>query len=117
MQQLSKMAVKPLAANLEICFGDTVTYLHGASSSTSRESMAPYALHWAAMCEAKREGYRYYDFWGCNPSDPKSFYYKPSWQGITRFKQGWGGELVDLIGTYDLPINKFLYKLAFFGRG
>jgi len=109
---IAKLAGKPLAANLEIIFGDTITYLHGASSSESRSVMAPYALQWASICEAKREGHRYYDLWGCNPSDVTSPYYKPSWAGITRFKQGWGGEMVDLVGTWDLPKHPFLYKLV-----
>ncbi|MSR85319.1 peptidoglycan bridge formation glycyltransferase FemA/FemB family protein [Candidatus Uhrbacteria bacterium] len=103
----------PLAANLEIGYGDTLTYLHGASSSSARELMAPYALHWDTIKTAKSEDFHFYDLWGCNPESKAAFYYKPSWEGITRFKLGWGGERVDLIGTWDLPINRVLYRLAF----
>jgi len=106
---------KVLAASMVMAFGDTMTYLHGASSSKSREMMAPYALHWAAICQAKREGFKYYDLWGCNPEQKSSFYYKPSWEGITRFKEGWGGERINLTGTWDLPMNRILYRLAFPG--
>lgn len=101
------------AANMEIVYGDTITYLHGASSSRERQLMAPYKLHWDAIQSAKQEGRSLYDLWGCNPSLISNYYYKPSWEGISRFKQGWGGELRELIGTWDLPVNRLLYFLAF----
>lgn len=104
---------KCLGANLEIAFGDTVTYLHGSSSSQDRQVMAPYILHWEAMRTAKREGAAFYDLYGANPRLQSSVYYKPSWEGITRFKRGWGGADVDLMGTWDLPLNKALYYLVF----
>lgn len=100
-----------LAASLEVAFGDTATYLYGASSSASRSLMAPYALHWDAIRAAKAEGRQYYDFYGVNPSDAKSPYYKKSWEGITRFKLGWGGDRLDYAGTWELPRMKMLYRL------
>ena len=102
-----------LAANLEITFGDTVTYLHGASSTESKNVMAPFLLHWEAMRCAKRNGYRWYDMWGANAEAKSNYYYKESWEGITRFKRGWGGRTVDLVGTWDLPTNHLLYRFAF----
>lgn len=111
--RLAEFGGTVLAANLEIHYGDTVTYLHGASSSQHREVMAPYLLQWEAMRAAKDEGKRNYDLWGANPETKSSFYYKPAWEGITRFKEGFGGRRVDLVGTWDLPVNRFLYQLAF----
>ncbi len=104
---------KILAANMEIAYGDTVTYLHGASSSENRRVMAPFALHWQTMRTAREEGFAYYDWWGCNPDRVSHYYYKPAWEGITRFKLGWGGERVEYAGTWDLPIHRVLYRLAF----
>lgn len=103
----------PLAAMMEIRYGDTVTYLYGASSSASREYMAPYALHWDAILDAKRDGYAWYDWWGANPESKAMFAYKPSWDGITRFKRGWGGRQVNLYGTWDIPRFLPAYRLAF----
>jgi len=105
-----------LAGNMEIAYGDTVTYLYGASSHMMRNAMAPYPLHWDAIRTAKREGYKWYDFWGVNPELKSSIFYKPSWEGITRFKLGWGGKRTDLVGTWDLPLNLTLYKIIFFRR-
>ncbi len=111
--RLAEWQGKALAANFEVLYGDTVTYLYGASSSQERQVMAPYAIHWAAMQDAKRDGHRLYDMWGANPQSKAMYYYKDSWEGITRFKKNWGGRLVNLVGTWDLPFNTVLYRLAF----
>lgn len=92
-----------LAASVEILYGDTITYLYGASSSTKRHLMGPYALHWSAIRSAKRLGYKFYDFHGVNPEDPTSWYWKSSWRGISRFKEGFGGERRELVGTWEMP--------------
>ncbi len=105
-----------LCANMEILYGDTVTYLYGASSSLDRKSMAPYAIQWSAICNARSEGYARYDMWGANPPTQGMYYYKKSWEGITRFKKGWGGELINFVGTWDLPFNRFLYRLAYMSK-
>ncbi|MBU2566368.1 peptidoglycan bridge formation glycyltransferase FemA/FemB family protein [Patescibacteria group bacterium] len=105
-----------IAANMEIKYGNTVTYLYGASSNKMRHVMAPYLLQWEAIKEAKNDGADLYDFWGINLENVASPLYKKSWEGITRFKLGWGGERVELIGTWDLPFNFLLYRLAFFKR-
>lgn len=102
---------KPLAANMEIWFGDMVTYLHGASANIMREKKAPFLLQWEAMRSAKKAGYRWYDLWGCNPVDQKSPAHRSSLEGVSRFKAGWGGAIVEYIGTFDAPIHPTLYRL------
>lgn len=110
--RLAEHGGEVLAANFEIAYGDTVTYLYGASSSASRQVMAPYILHWQAIKAAKSEGFERYDLWGTNPVEPTNRHYKKNWEGITRFKAGWGGERVDLVGTYDLPLRSSAYRIA-----
>ncbi|MFZ5364316.1 MAG: lipid II:glycine glycyltransferase FemX [Patescibacteria group bacterium] len=92
----------PLAAAIVGYFGDTVTYIHGASSNENRNLMAPYFLHWQIILEAKNLGYKFYDFWGIN---------EKKWPGVTRFKKGFGGFEITYPGTFDLPINKFWYTI------
>jgi lipid II:glycine glycyltransferase (peptidoglycan interpeptide bridge formation enzyme) len=92
----------PLAAAIIGYFGDTATYLHGASSHEYRNLMAPYFLHWEIIKEAKKLGYKFYDFWGID---------EKKWPGVTRFKKGFGGFEINYPGTFDLPINKFWYKI------
>ncbi|MDG1950868.1 MAG: peptidoglycan bridge formation glycyltransferase FemA/FemB family protein [bacterium] len=97
-----------LAANVMIDFGDTRTYLHGASASEGRKYMAPYALHWALIQDAKAQGMKWYDWWGVAPEGAAPDH---AWSGISRFKRGFGGEEVGAIGTVDVVDKPMLYKV------
>jgi len=96
-----------LAAGLFCFYKNTVTYLHGASADKDRQLMAPYFLHWQIMQMAAGEGFAYYDWYGID--DRK-------WPGVTRFKLGFGGELLEYPGTFDYPLKPLLYKLYKIGR-
>lgn len=103
---------KALAANLMIDSFGTRTYLHGASSNENRNVMAPYALHWHLIKDAVEKGFTAYDFWGIAPRDAGDDH---PWAGITRFKLGFGAEIVEVPGTFDIPVSKLwynIYKLA-----
>jgi lipid II:glycine glycyltransferase (peptidoglycan interpeptide bridge formation enzyme) len=86
-------------------FGDTVTYLFGASADEHREVMAPYLLQWELIKCGKAAGCRYYDFFGID---------EKKWPGVTRFKHGFSGMQIDYPGTFDVifnPISYSLYKI------
>lgn len=102
---------KPLAAGIFLGFNNTFTYLHGASSNENRDLMAPYFLHWQIIKYAKAKGFNHYDWGGINPDDEKDFNYKKSWEGITRFKKGFGGSLLKTPGTFDVILNHKAYKV------
>lgn len=99
---------RPIAANLMVDFNGQRTYLHGASSNLHRNVMAPYLLHKFLIADAIEKGMTTYDFWGVAPvgSSPSH-----PWAGVTRFKLGFGGEIVSMPGTYDIPTNIFIYAL------
>ncbi|MCR4314356.1 MAG: peptidoglycan bridge formation glycyltransferase FemA/FemB family protein [Candidatus Uhrbacteria bacterium] len=106
-----------LAANVMIDFGDTRTYLHGASSNTYRSLMGPYLLHWELMRDAKARGFTSYDWWGVAPPEPSSIPTSPHpWTGLSRFKRGFPGVESVSPGTYDLVLKPFAYHLYQFGR-
>jgi len=96
-----------LAANIYVYFNQTVTYLHGAFDDQYRTLMAPYLLHWQAIKEAHELGLSYYDFRGLAPHDNS----KPSWEGFSRFKRGFGGQEIDSPGTYDFIYLPFWYNI------
>ena len=93
---------KSLAGNLVVFFGDTVTYIHGGSSNQNREIMAPYALQWHNIKLAKQAGYKYYDWHGVD---------KVKWPGVTRFKMGFGGQIMNYPGTFDLIYDAGWYNI------
>jgi lipid II:glycine glycyltransferase (peptidoglycan interpeptide bridge formation enzyme) len=49
--------------------------------------------------------------WGSLPPD---YNQNHPWAGFTRFKSGYGTKFVEMIGSYDLVINPFLYKIYSF---
>jgi lipid II:glycine glycyltransferase (peptidoglycan interpeptide bridge formation enzyme) len=103
---LAKWQNRVIAANVLVYAGDWAYYLHGASSDEDKNLMAPYLLHWQAITEAQAADKKFYDFWGVSDS-------KESWQGITRFKQGFapGQNFVNYFGCFELPVDDFWYRL------
>lgn len=89
-----------LAGSLLASHGDTITYVHGASSSQQRERMAPYFLHWHSVLRAKAAGYHWYDWQGID---------EQKWPGVTRFKLGFGGERLQYPGAFDQPLAPLAY--------
>lgn len=102
MQYTAYIDQTPVASNICIQYGDTVTYLHGSSSYEHRSSMAPYMLQWEQILDAKKQGYTYYDFWGVakkstDKNNQQCFFNfcwdkGDPWSGFTRFKAGFGGQ-------------------------
>ncbi len=110
---IAQKASLPLAATIMADFGDTRTYLHGASSHEHRNLMAPSLLHWELMKDAKACGMHFYDWWGVAPLDAPENH---PWSGISRFKRGFGGEELSAPGTFDLVLKPVRYKLYTLAR-
>jgi lipid II:glycine glycyltransferase (peptidoglycan interpeptide bridge formation enzyme) len=109
---LAYFSQKLIAGAIVSFFGKTASYLHGASDYDFRQLMAPYLLHWEIMRHAKKQGMEKYDFGGVAPKNSKATH---PWSGITRFKQGFGGEYVEYAGSYDYVMDKMwygIYKVA-----
>lgn len=70
-----------------ILFDDRAGYYHQGASQPSKLPVA-YATLWAAIREAKRRGCREFNFWGVCAEEEKNH----PWQGLSRFKRGFGGE-------------------------
>ncbi len=101
---------KIISAVVVAFFGNTATYMHGASSSEHREVMAPHLLQWHCIKSAKELGYKYYDFYGID---------EKKWPGVTRFKNGFarldsarqGSRTINYPGTFDLIFDKNWYSV------
>lgn len=112
-----------IASIITVSTDDTMSYVHGASSNEHRQLMAPYLLQWHAITEAKKAGLTAYDFWGIAPIFPQGTAPKETcyngycwtvthpWTGITRFKVGFGGDVVTYPDAKDVVLHPLYYKL------
>ncbi|MDO8618507.1 MAG: peptidoglycan bridge formation glycyltransferase FemA/FemB family protein [Candidatus Daviesbacteria bacterium] len=99
---------EPLTTWLLLNFKDTLYYPYGGSSKTHPEVMANNLVAWEAIKLGKKMGLKKFDMWGALGPNADS---KDPWFGFHKFKQGYGGELVEYIGTYDLVLNWPTYIL------
>ncbi|MEK7645252.1 MAG: peptidoglycan bridge formation glycyltransferase FemA/FemB family protein [Patescibacteria group bacterium] len=89
-----------------IGYGQTATYVFGASSDTHRNVSASALVQWTALLEAKRRGYAEYNFGGVSS---ERFPVK-TWKGITTFKQRFGGH-----GQTHSPIEDVVFQPFWYG--
>ena len=96
-----------IATALVARFHDTVTYVHGGADHAERAVMAPHLLHWKIMCDAAEAGYKHYDLFGIAPLNQPNH----PWAGITQFKLGFGGRIVEYPGTFERALQPAWYTL------
>lgn len=103
---------KNIAGILCTYYKNVATYLFGASSDEFRNVMAPHLLQWTAIRDARKKGFEFYDFWGAAPKDSKVKQEK-SWQGITRFKQGFNPAqpVFEYFGAYEKIYRPAILKI------
>jgi lipid II:glycine glycyltransferase (peptidoglycan interpeptide bridge formation enzyme) len=99
---------KPLSAFMIFTEDNRLFYPYGASSVEDRKVMAPTLLMWEVIRFGKKMKLKTFDMWGSLGPDAKP---TDRGYGFHRFKQGFGGELKEFVGTYDLVINPLLYRL------
>ena len=128
----------PLGALVAMRCGQMAWYVWGASSNAERSRMPNHALQWAAMRWAREHGATRYDFWGIPdeigkialglsngsgagtpfdeiPVDLETLPNHDLW-GVYRFKQGFGGEVVRHVGTWEMSLRPLGYRLYQVGR-
>lgn len=93
-----------IAAAIMVDFADTRTYLFGGSTDSNRNVMAPYALHWQAMQDAKEAGFSSYDWWGIETATGKM-------PGFVQFKLKWSGETRAYPAAIDIIMNSAWYTI------
>ncbi len=93
---------QPIAGTLAIHYGNKVWYLYGASSNQHRNVMPNYQLQWEMIRWALETGSEIYDFRGVSGDlTPENPLY-----GLYLFKKGFGGELVEFCGEFEMVYNK-----------
>jgi lipid II:glycine glycyltransferase (peptidoglycan interpeptide bridge formation enzyme) len=95
-----------VASTIAIRVGTHAWYSYGASSTEKREVRGSNAVQWAMVQDAMAAGAEVYDLRGITDTldadDPHV--------GLIQFKVGTGGEAVEYVGEWDLPLNRPLYK-------
>jgi len=86
---------------------DFLYYPYGASSDKNKNVMANNLMMWEAIRLGKKLGLKTFDLWGREPG-----------KGFTRFKEGYNPQVVEFLGTWDLPTNLLYwpYRMAEFLR-
>lgn len=101
-----------LGGILFLIYGNEVLSLYGGSIKELMQFQSAYTLHWAGIKYAIENNYKLYNFYGITGDFRKE---NPLY-GLYLFKKSFGGYVVELIGEFDLIVNKplyYLYKGAF----
>ncbi len=96
---------EPVAYGLIIKNGREGDYYEAASTDLNRKLPGAYALLWQVMRDLKKDGVERFNLWGIAPKNqPKHRY-----AGVTTFKTGFGGEMIEYVAAHDLVISKIGY--------
>ena len=95
-----------MAATTWVRVGRHTWYSYGASSTAKRDVRGSNAIQWRMITDALAADATIYDLRGITEGleadDPHL--------GLIQFKVGTGGEAVEYLGEWDLPLNPLLYK-------
>ena len=87
---------------------DRLFYPYGATAYEFKQVMAPNLLMWEVIRFGQSLKLKSFDMWGSLGPDAKE---GELGYGFHRFKQGYGGNLIQFVGTYDYILNKDLYNI------
>ncbi len=99
---------EPISAIMIMQYGNKMWYLYGASGNKNRNLMSTYLLQWEMIKLAIKEHCKIYDFRGVSMEKGEN-------GGLYRFKKGFGGDFIELIGEIYIPFRPifyFFYKIA-----
>ncbi|MBI2019126.1 peptidoglycan bridge formation glycyltransferase FemA/FemB family protein [Candidatus Daviesbacteria bacterium] len=105
----AKLGNKLLAQAFIIFYGTEAAYHYGASTEEGRKYPGAYLIQWEAIKEAKKRGFKRYNFWGVAPENDKDHRFS----GLSLFKRGFGGEDFEYLHAQDLIINYPRYLFNF----
>ncbi len=95
-----------VAATTLVRVGTHAWYSYGASSTAKRDVRGSNAVQWQMIRDSMTAGAEVYDLRGITDTlaadDPHI--------GLIQFKVGTGGQAVEYVGEWDLPLNRLLYK-------
>jgi lipid II:glycine glycyltransferase (peptidoglycan interpeptide bridge formation enzyme) len=100
-----------LASAMLVVEGDRSFYLFSGSRREEKgepKRYASYAVQMAMMRHARAAGARVHDLWGIAPDEATPDH---PWYGVGLFKKGFGGRPVVWAGTWDIVVDRTLYRM------
>ena len=104
---LAEASTLPLSAAMFMLYGDEVVYLFsGSDEKYMKDYNAQYELQWHMIKYASEHKFKRYNFYGIHglPKEGQT-------DGVYEFKKGFGGQVVEMIGTWELPVNQTFYQM------
>lgn len=98
---------KVLTTLLFFVYKDTLYYPYGASSNEHRNVMHSNLAMWEGILFGKKLGLKQFDMWGAMGPQPDQ---KDPWYGFHNFKEKFGPDHIEFVGSYDLVINPQIYQ-------
>ncbi|RYJ07579.1 MAG: peptidoglycan bridge formation glycyltransferase FemA/FemB family protein [Actinomycetales bacterium] len=95
-----------VAATTLVRVGQHAWYSYGASTTAKRDVRGSNAVQWQMMRDALAAGATVYDLRGITDTLDAD----DSHVGLIQFKVGTGGEAVEYLGEWDLPLNRVLHR-------
>lgn len=96
-----------LSSMITAKYKDMVWTIHGANANELPFLNANYEMYWQIIQDAKKQGYKYVDFYGTEGKIDKS----SSAYGIYNFKVRFGGDFDEFIGEFDFIIKPLANSL------
>ncbi len=94
-----------LSAAMFMLYGNEAIYLFSGSYKRFMQYNAQYAIQWEMLQYAANKGLKRYNFYGIqglpDPTQPD--------YGVYEFKKGFGGRVIELLGSYELPLSPVYY--------
>ena len=107
-KEIEKYGEKPcIAGGIYLSFKDQIVYLYGGSYKEFMEYGAQFLLQDEMIKYGIENKYKKLNFYGIDgvfTKESKNY-------GLFDFKRGFGATVVELVGEFDLPSNKFIYRL------
>lgn len=94
-----------VALGLVLTAPPEAVYFEAASTDLNRQLPGAYALQWQIIKDLKKQGITRYNLWGIAPKNQPGHRYA----GVTTFKTGFGGEIVDFVPAHDLVLRPLSY--------
>lgn len=88
--------IVPVAGAMFVLYGPEIVYLFSGSRRAYKKYGGPHLMQWQMIQEAIAKGYERYNFYGVRPE---------AGNGVYAFKRGFKGKVVELLGTFMLPIS------------